>query len=385
MKKKSAVTPVQLVLISVGSALVFPYTFMPILNAPPANQDVWAVLLLTFVYIFILNFPILFFMNKYRGIPINEMSELTLGKVFGKIALIPIALFCVLCFIICMLITAIFINLYIFPDTPTWALLVFMVVPVSYAAYKGAGVVARLANFVVPIAILTAVLFFILSIPEMDFAIFQPVLAESTFLELNLGAFLTASRYSEILIFWVFSYYLIEKSSLNKTYATAQLIFLISFFLILIPTVTVLGVEYAKRTWNPYFTFTRQIVLFDFMERMQPFNLMAWFPCALLKLSLYNYMTSYILAGIFKAKTHKSFVIPISAAAFIVCLLPLMNKSSTVDLLRSDEVFPYFILPAIFVIPLIQLIVYLIRRKKIGQTLSKRKHQTKEAPQAQQL
>ncbi|MGI6161518.1 MAG: GerAB/ArcD/ProY family transporter [Christensenellales bacterium] len=373
MNDKPVITSVQLALMSVGSALVFPYTFMPILNAPPANQDVWVVLLVTLVYIFILNFPILFLMNKFRGMTINEMSELVLGKFFGKVALIPVALFSIFCYIACMLITAVFITLYIFPDTPTWALLIFMVVPVSYAAYKGAGVVSRLSNFIVPIAILTAALFFIISISNMDFSILQPVLADSTFMEINLGAFLTAARYSEILIFWVFSYFMIRKSNVNKTYAAAQLIFLISFFLILIPTVTVLGIEYAKRTWNPYFTFTRQIVFFDFMERMQPFNLMAWFPCALLKLSIYSYMASYILSGIFKAKSHKHFVLPLSAVAFIACLLPIMNKSSTIEILRSDEVFPYIILPAILGIPVIMFIVYLMRRKKINLILSKRR------------
>jgi len=205
----------------------------------------------------------------------------------------------------------------------------------------------------------------------MDFNILRPMLTESTFMQINAGAFLTAARYSEILIFWVFSYFLIQKSSINKTYASAQLIFLISFALILIPTVTILGVEYAKRTWNPYFTFTRQIEAFGFMERMQPFNLMAWFPCALLKLSIYNYMTSHILAGIFKKKTHKHFVMPLSFAAFIVCLLPMMNKSSTMEVLRSDQVFPFIILPAIFVIPIIMVTIYFIRRKKINMMLSK--------------
>ncbi len=44
--KKASITSVQLVLMSVGSALIFPYTFMPILRTPPANQDAWIVLLL---------------------------------------------------------------------------------------------------------------------------------------------------------------------------------------------------------------------------------------------------------------------------------------------------------------------------------------------------
>jgi uncharacterized membrane protein len=77
-------------------------------------------------------------------------------------------------------------------------------------------------------------------------------------------------------------------------------------------------------------------------------------------------MASYILSGVVKVKSHKGFVIPLAVIAFVICLLPFMNKSSTVELLRSDQVFPWIILPIIFVLPLIIVIVYFFRRKKIN-------------------
>lgn len=43
----------------------------------------------------------------------------------------------------------------------------------------------------------------------------------------------------------------------------------------------------------------------------------------------------------------------------------IINKSSTVDFLKLDQFFPWMILPVIFVIPLIVLIVYIIRKKNI--------------------
>ncbi len=108
----------------VGSALVFPFTFMPVVTSGPKNQDVWIVLLLSYVFILILNLPWLFLINKFRGMDINEMAEATLGKFFGKVALIPIGLFCVYCFTACMEITGIFINVYVFGYVSTWVLLV---------------------------------------------------------------------------------------------------------------------------------------------------------------------------------------------------------------------------------------------------------------------
>ena len=66
MTKKPAIGAAQLLFMSVGSALVFPYTFMPILTAPPANQDAWIVMFMAIAYIFIINAPLLFLMNKFR-------------------------------------------------------------------------------------------------------------------------------------------------------------------------------------------------------------------------------------------------------------------------------------------------------------------------------
>lgn len=373
MVKKPVIGSAQLLLMSVGSALVFPYTFMPVLTTPPANQDAWIVMLMAIAYIFIINTPLLFLMNKFRGISVNEMTETVLGKFFGKVSAVVFGLFFVYCFSACMLITAIFITLYIFPETPTWALLLYMIVPVTYASYKGAGSIGRLAFFIVPFIMFTIIIFFLLGLKLMDFGTLQPVLADSTFLELNQGAFLTGARYSEILIFLVFSFWLKQHSSINKTYAATLGTFTICFLLILLPTLTVLGVELGKHAWNPYFIYTRQVEGYDFVERVQSLNTLAWFPAALLKLMIYNFMGSHIFSGVVKAKSHKKFVLPISLLGFCVCILPFMNKSSTVEFLRSDQVFPFIVLPVTPVLPLIIVIVYFIRRKKIKRILAQKK------------
>ena len=373
MNKRPFISPAQLLLMSVGSALVFPYTFMPILTAPPANQDAWIVAIAAVLYIFLINLPLLFIINRFRGATVNEMTEMVLGKFFGKVASAIFVAFFVYCFTACMLITAIFISIFILPGTPTWALLLFMVVPVSYSAYKGAGTIGRLATFIVPFILSTIIFFFLIGLDQIDLNTLRPVLADSTFLQINEGAFLTGARYSEILIFLVFSLYVSKNKSVNKTYALALGVFAISFLLILIPTLTVLGVEFGKHAWNPYFLYTRQVKGYDFIERVQSLNTLAWFPAALLKLMMYNYMGSFVLSDITKAKSHKGFVIPISFVAFVLCLLPIMNKSSTIELLRSDKVFPFIVLPVTFGVPLIIVTVYFFRRAKIKLQLEQRK------------
>ena len=199
MKKKPFITALQLVFMTSGSALVFPYTFMPILNTPPSNQDVWIVLIMTIAYMFLLNIPLLVITNNFRGLSFNDTFEMILGKFFGKLMAHFYVLFFAYCFTACMLIVSMFINLYLFPDTPTWGLLVTILIAVCYAAYNGAGTIGRLSTIFVPIIIFTIV-FFPDGIGRWT-GVLRPVLADSKFIDINIGAFLTAARYSEIIIF----------------------------------------------------------------------------------------------------------------------------------------------------------------------------------------
>ena len=368
---KPIITTVQLMMLAVGSALVFPYTFMPILNVPNSNQDVWFVLLLALVYILVINAPLLFLINKFRGLTVNQITETIMGKIIGKAAALVFVLFFMYCFIACSLITTHFMKSYLFSATPRWVLLLFSVVPVCYASYKGAGTIGRLSVFVVPFVMVTIVFFLLFGINKMDLSVFKPILADSTFLNLNLGAFLTASRYSEILIFFVFSCYLSKTASINKTYAVALVSFGVLFMLILVPTVAVLGVDLAKIDWNPYYVYTRQVNALSFLERLQAFNTLAWFPTTVLKLAIYIFMAARVLSLVFKAKSHKKFVIPITAIGFIACLIPFMSNSGTIKILSSDRVFPWVILPVTFVLPCLLIAVYLIRRKKLKPIIKK--------------
>jgi hypothetical protein len=66
-------------------------------------------------------------------------------------------------------------------------------------------------------------------------------------------------------------------------------------------------------------------------------------------------------------------VIPVTIMSFLICMIPMMQKSSVIMLLASDQVFPWIILPFTFVLPLLLLIMYVVRREEINELLKKRK------------
>ncbi len=146
-------------------------------------------------------------------------------------------------------------------------------------------------------------------------------------------------------------------------------IFIISFLLILLPTILVLGNEYSRHVLSPYFTFVEQVEAFGFLTRVQSLFVLALFPVSILKLSVYNYMAAHMFSDLAETKTHKGFVIPFIIIPFAACMIPAMQKTSTFEAINSDKLLPFIIVPFVFILPLFMLIVYLIRRKKINLAL----------------
>jgi spore germination protein KB len=194
----------------------------------------------------------------------------------------------------------------------------------------------------------------------------KPILADSTFAQLNLGAFITAVRFSSIMILFIFSFHMSDKVHVIKVFGVILGVFIISFLLILLPTILVLGYVYARHLLSPYFIFVVQVEAFDFLTRVQSLFVLALFPVTALKLGVYNYMAAHMFSDLAGTKTHKSFVIPFMIIPFVACMIPAMQKTSNLEVINSDHLLPFVIIPFILILPVFMLIVYLIRRKKIN-------------------
>lgn len=355
-------------MLMVGSAIMFPYTFLPILNSVPKNRDVWVSFIVSLVLMIFLNAPILYIAKKFRGLSINQIYEAISGKIVGKILLFVYVLFFTMCYFTCMLVALQFIQSSIMLRTPMWAMVLLTIIPITYAATKGPGVVARLSVFIVPLILLTIIIFAVSGAEFFELSLIKPVLADSYFLDILKGAFSTATRFSEVSILLVFSYFLKPDASTTRAYFVNLALFGIFFLLILLPVLLTLGHELALSTINPYFVYTRQVQLFNVIEKIQSLNTMVWYPCMLLKLSIYNCMASFVLSQMFKkVKQPGVFSIGISVLCAILAVIPFLDRTVVTSTLLSDAVMPNVIFVLVTVIPFIMLIVYGLRKKKVDQ------------------
>ncbi len=339
------------------------YTFMPVISAPPGNQDSWIVAALTPAYLMILALPILYLVNRFKGKTAVEITEIILGRFVGKIVVAIFIMLAIFCFGSCVNMDVVFLNSAIFPETPPWALLLYILIPVGYAAYKEIGAIGRTAAFIVPYIILTIVFFLLLGIRDIDLDVLKPVFVDSSLLELNYGAVMNAMIQSEVILVFVLAVFLSNKTHLNRIFATEVLFGTALVLLMVIPTLGILGIYIAQAAWNPYFLYTKQVTIYDFIQRVESLNVLAWFLGSLLRSSVFCFVTSHLLSRTMKLKNDHLFVIPLCLVVFFVIQIPALANSSTLLYLISYDVLPWIVSPVVSGIPLLMAIVYGIRSR----------------------
>lgn len=367
MQERNRISSVQLLFLLAGSRILVGYSHLPILSQPPGNQDSWIAVLLSGIYSLVICLPVLYITNKLKtGITFHEFHERVYGKTIGKAVSLAFALFFAATNLFFILFSTNFINLTVLKTTPLWAILLFMLLPVAYLAWKGAGVIGRVSCFIVPYVFITIIFFFLVALKNLDFTALQPILADSSFQSINGGAFFVASLFSEILMFPILASQCVKEMKIKKVFISSLVIFVLMIILIVIPVICVLGVDIAQRVWNPYYFFTRQVDAYEILQRMESLNLIGWFMAILLKLSVYTYMSAHLLSGVFKTKTHKPFVPAILAVLFVLSLVPIFNNYNVLEQLKTGTHLAWVSLIFILLIPLVTVLVYLLRRKKIS-------------------
>jgi hypothetical protein len=56
---------------------------------------------------------------------------------------------------------------------------------------------------------------------------------------------------------------------MKKALIYSTLLFTAALMIMVIPTLTLLGLDIARHSWNPYYMFTRQVDAFSFIQRVE--------------------------------------------------------------------------------------------------------------------
>lgn len=364
MEKK--VNSYQVILLLIVFRVIIAFSYLPSVNIIPANQDVWLVVLMSIPYTLIICTPLLFLSNKFNKYTIIEYMERIFGNMIGKI----LGGYYSLIFII---FTALFLSILIemldstmFPETPTWVTALIGIVTCTYIAHKGLVNICKSGEVLIPFILGVILLLSILGCKRFDFKVFLPILKDSTFKEINRGTIDIALRFSDILVLTMITPHLEEKDTINSIFYKALIYSTLIIVSILVVTQATLGIEQSKHANFPFFTYTRIIDLYNFIQRIESIFVVAWIMGSIGKIAGYLYFSSVTVSQVLKKNDNKPYILPIAVIVFIVSVI-LKDRWPIIGVMQPlQKIILILSLISVFIIPTIALIIYLFKRKRIG-------------------
>jgi len=356
----------QALLLIISYRLLLALTYTPALVTTHANQDVWIMLLLSIPYAILISLPILYLGNKFNQYDFFEYTEMIAGKIIGKILAVLYSFAFLSFFIFFSSVFIEILNTALYNQTPTIVNTVILLATCSYVVSKGIMNLARLGEIVIPFIIIVFLLLAVLGIGDYDFTVFLPILKESTFKDLNIGAIDISFRYIDVLVLAMLIPYLEDKKDVNKIFIKSLVCSTIFSILAVVVIQATLGIEYSKRINFSYYTYTRLIKIGE----TQGFDLLyvaSWIMGNIIKLSGYFYFATTAMANVTK-KRNQFFIIPVAviSVAVIVFLKDYRPVIAARDPFKS--IFRIISIIFIIIIPLIILIIYFFRRKTLNKT-----------------
>jgi spore germination protein KB len=351
-------TNTQAILLIVG--LRFTFFFISIaIRTPPSDQDLWLAHLGSIFYTAVLYSPLLLLNRKFPNRSLWEYPQQIAGKIINKlINLIYVGI--LLSFLLLLAINmTLFIGSSLLPETPGYVHLFFFLVVAAFAAYKGIFAISRSGQVLIPMVLVFFLLTTVLGVQLFDLKNLLPIYKDSTLWQLNSGSLTFALCFQDALFLFFLAPDMKDKHP-EKPFIILVVISTFFFSLISLCPILALGVEQAKHLNYPYYTYVRQITVFDFVERIDPLVVLGWIMVSLFKFSVYLYSTAKGLQQVIGAKSHQKFIIPLAFMVFGLYFVP----EKSVHWIDSITV---YILPkldflVIFAIPFLLVGIYYLRK-----------------------
>ena len=360
MLEGGRISPKQLILLVFINRIIIAITYLPVLMAPPANQDAWLSVVLMVPIELLLSGPVYLLAKRFPDQTIIQYSQTIVGKAGKLIGILYIWLF--------IHFTAItlsyfceFFNTASMPETPFLFFAISLIIFAAYAAHSGIEVVGRISEIVAPIFMIAIMIFAILLVKEMDLKALTPVMEKGLFPSLH-GGLYASTLTIEIVGIAMLLPYLNDQQKAKGVFIYSFLLISIFFLLITITVLSVYGAQLAKNHTFPFFSTVRQINVADFLERLDSINIAIWSIGMYVKIAFYYYLTAFGTAQLLNLKDYKPLVLPVGS--IIVPLTVLISPNYLeVREFTSYRIFTWYSVFFLLVIPSILLLTAIIRKK----------------------
>ncbi|HBT47422.1 MAG TPA: hypothetical protein DEA73_06040 [Peptococcaceae bacterium] len=339
--------------------------FLPALIVSRAQQDAWMSVVLAIVFTLPLALLLGWLLYRFPGRTLFQVAETVLGKILGK----AMTLFYVLAFVqwnaIVLREFGEFLVAAVMPETPLIVFTVTLMVLAVYAARNGLEVIARSAQFILPLMVSFFLIVLVLATPKMSLRNLFPLL-EGGLGPLLLGAFITLGSTGEIIVISVVGAFLQQPEGVKRSLILGLAGIL--FFLVLgvMGGVLVFGACEAGRLTFPAFSLARVISIGNFLERIEVLFMAIWVGGIFIKVTLNLYIAALGLATAADLREYRPLCAPL--AALVVVLSVWLFDNLTGVLFYLEQVLPVWALLWQWTVPAALALTAVIRKVEGSRT-----------------
>lgn len=363
VKVKDKIYTYQAIFLITINRMMVPLTYAPLIKSEYANQDTWFIILLSIPYTIMISFPLLYLSRRFYGKNLLEFTEIIMGKYIGRILAI---IYGIVFLFFLIFFTGTFIEILesaLYPNTPPWVNLSIVTVTTLYIVNKGSINIARLSEVVFPIILFIFFMLLLLGLENYDFDVFLPILKDSNFKQLNLGAIFNSLVHMDILILAMLASNLEKKKDVNKVFTYSVLFSSIITVLSTVVVQSTLGIAYTKHANFPFYTYARLIKIGDTMG-FDLLYVISWIIGSILRLCVYFYTCTVVFGKVFNTRNQRTYI-PIIIVMTIIVLY-IKGRRTIVTKIVLPQVFIITVtIISIIIIPAIVLITYFFRRNSL--------------------
>lgn len=344
----------------IGTTVIFGF-------AAPAGRDAWiAILISTFLGIFIILLQIIL-MEKNSGLTLVEWFPAQLGKWLG----IPIAWLYPLLFLYLAGRTLsdlkLLIPATILPGTPSWFVVIAILLVMVYCLFSGIEILARFTEYVVPILFLLFMIEIILlfSTGIVNFKYILPILGQGW------GKVWTAvwplsvtQTFAETLVLAMIWPLVTKPKKVKKTTILATIVSGVTIALFSIIEIAVLGEDTTEHTIYPLYLLVKQISVADFVENLDVIVALNMIITAYVKVTIYLFAAIRSFQLLMKVSCSRSLIFPVVLIVYLLAMTMSTNINEHIYVgIQNTRLTLWNPLLYIF-LPGFLLIVTLIKKKR---------------------
>ena len=334
---------------------------MPGITAERAKQSAW----LATMFASLAGFSSLWVVGKlgqrFPLLTLPQYGEILLGKTLGKIVGGAYVLYFLVVNILVIREFSDFLTITLMPETPGVIFSAIIILIGAYAASKGIEVIARMAQFVLPLFVLTLVLILGLVTPNMELGKLQPYL-EGGITPVIWGSVVPSSWYGEIVVLVILLPMVNKPQEIMHKGALALLATLFFLTADTLITLTIFGPDLTGDLLFPFWYLVKHIEFGNYVQRIESLFVLLWMMGIVIKVAVFYYLVCYTTSQVLSLKGYKP-ILYVAAFVQILGATFLFKNTPQLSEFLSHNWPPFGLLFEVG-LPLILLAVAVMRGKR---------------------